>query len=597
VRAWLGSREGVVEVQSDDDAIRFRVEGGFPVWIFDDEAPIGGGSVGGDPDAGSAAAAARTSATGTASSEDVIARVVLGEGSEVKRALVLAPFSWQFAEHEESPEVAAILSGTTGYEGRVQLLEVTEESSPPIPLSVYTSWDDYDVVHVSSHGKTICEEGVCRAMLNVVHDDRPIEQVEADWHGPGVYFSYGSVTGNRYVMLTADFFLDQYPQGMGDTIVFLSACETLSGGTTDLADAIRGSKGVYLGWSEPVQSPHARLAALAFYTHMSDAGVTVGTAYDELGDLKVNRYTSSKGFDVEAFLRVTPRADGGDLRLRDIVTLESPAGGAPLADEAVVLIDGTLGDGNPDRIPYRVRVDGVDAPPGYFMVHVEIGGVAAPSASLADADAPEDGVRVLTGTLDMGRDLAEDEALEIRAWVDLPDLGISEASGTIVVQDDPGYWVGRAAFLRDWDDGQMEAESDDLRFEYDPDTGRFYLTEGTLRWSRRGSTFDTDGTICTYELPTTSIPLPAGSAFIIISHAFSPARYSVHGSYEGAVITLPTSCPGLTIPVRFNGVWLRTSNGVNEVSDDGESLVGSYVEDLGFLRETWSWEFEWRSGS
>ncbi|MGH7575327.1 MAG: hypothetical protein ACREM1_09420 [Longimicrobiales bacterium] len=578
VGAWLAQREGVVESMADDYAAWFRLEGGVPIWIIDDRVRPG-----------EAAAASESAAAAAGARADVV-----GDDTGVKRALVLSPFAWQFGAFDGSVAVAATLGGTRGYDGRVQHLEVAAETSPHIPLSVFTTWDAFDVVHVSSHGETVCNDAGCRATLALAIDNRPIEQVSAEWNSPGLSFAIGPSTGNRYVVANADFFRHHYPEGVGDVLVYLDACETLTSGATDLADAIRGEEGVFVGWSAAVQSGPAGAAAVAFYTRLSEAGVTAGTAYADIGDLKTNLWTDEQGNNVDAQMRITQRQAGGDLRIRDIVWIEHPAGGAPLDDDAIVLIPGTLGDGQPDSVPYRIRIDGADAPAADFTIHVEIDGVAAAPATLSGAQSAGELAWVLTGSLAMGRDLANDEVLEVHARAELPDAGTSQASALVRVMDDPGYWVGTSIYFRETEDTFEMVEGVDLRFEYNPDMDRFDLTEGTLMWSEEGSTFNAQGDICTYEVPPTPVQVAPGSAYIVINYGTSPARHSVYGDYEGPIFPIPTSCPNVTLPGKFFAAWLY-SGGAHDASEDGNTINGYYEQDFGFLVEGWAWEFERRS--
>lgn len=577
VRSWLSERDGVAEVQGDDHALRFRLAGAVPVWVFDDgtAATEGGrGQVGILPPPAH--------------------RDVVGGETPEKRALVLSPFAWQFGVYDEGPGVSTILGNTRGYAGGVEYRQVATQTGPPLPLDAYRGWANYDVVHVSTHGATICDEHGCRATMSVAIDNRDFEEVAATWHGTGVTFSVGSTSGNRYVNLEADFFLEHYTEGMGNTLVYLSACETLQGSTTDLADAIRGNEGVFLGWSAPVASAHARNAALAFYARLSEAGVTAGTAYDDLGDLKSGQWVNGQGHTVTAFLRITTRQAGGDLRLRDIPWLEHPDGGGPMEDGAHVAIHGTLGDGRADSLPYRIRVDGVDAPPASFAVRVQVDGVGAPARTLTEAEADGEMSWILTGVAPMGRDLVEDETLTMRVTIELPDGGTSSSSVDVIPLDDPGYWVGRAAHRRATEDTNEIIEAINMRFDYNAETGRYELTSGTLMWSARGSTFNAQGQVCTYNLPPTPVPAPPGSAFLQIHPGSSPARYTVYGNYEGEQFSIATSCSNLQLPMKFHAVWMRTGTGTHVVSDDGNAINGGWAQDWGFLFEAWGWELERR---
>lgn len=293
-------------------------------------------------------------------------------------------------------------------------------------------------------------------------------------------FAIGPISGNRYVVANADFFRHHYPEGVGNVLVYLDACETLTSGVTDLADAIRGEKGVFVGWSAPVQSGPAGAAAVAFYTRLSEAGVTVATAYADIGDLKTNLWTDEHGNNVDAQMRITQRQAGGDLRIRDIVWIEHPAGGAPLDDDALVLIEGQLGDGQPDSVPYRIRIDGADAHAADFTIHVEIDGVVAVPATLSVAQSAGELAWVLTSSPPWGATSQTTRSSRSAPGPNCPmqahrTRARSSASWMIRATG----WAGRSTFARRKTRLRWPTEFD-LRFEYNPGLDRFDLTQGTL---------------------------------------------------------------------------------------------------------------------
>jgi hypothetical protein len=157
---------------------------------------------------------------------------------------------------------------------------------------------------------------------------------------------------------------------LDNTLVFFNSCASYPNNSTALADAIRGNTSMFLGWNAPVSLPDSNLASKTFYEWLSLSGVTVGEAYNRLGELQ----TDSKG----SRLINSTRAAGGDLRIRDIVTLLHPDIETRLDPSMEVGILGQLGDGAPDAVPYLVQVDGIlpdnadDA-----LVHVSVDGVEA----------------------------------------------------------------------------------------------------------------------------------------------------------------------------------------------------------------------------
>lgn len=574
VLAWIRSQPDVAEALGDRYSVRFRLTDGRPVWVLDEQAR-----------ASSAGAASDVTATLERS------RVVVGEDRASKRALVLAPFAWQFGASDESPKVAAILSGTRGYEGGVQFVENASQESRDVTLSHFTGWDGYDVVHVSSHGKTLCDETDCHAMVTAGRDNRPLDQILADWPGPGVSIGNIGDDGYRYISLDADFFLSHDKNGVGDAIVFINACQNLPPGVTDLADAIRGERGVFLGWSAPVQAGPSGAAAVAFYTHLSEHGSTVGTAYASLGELASNIWTDDDGNTVPGLLRVTERAAGGDLRIREIVELRHPQGGGSLTDNAPIRVLGLPADGQPDTVPWQLRVEGVDGEPGDFVARVTVGDVAGPPVALTAGESTGDMLWQLSGVVGMGRDLVDGEALLITATVELPDQGTSSTSATVIATLDPGVWVGDAGYGRVFGEGDTEDSFvvRDLRFEFDAGRNAYVLTAGTLSWMTQGATFNTQGQVCTFETAFIDFELPPGSAYLEIDPSTSPARYSGYGYFEGPVVDVPTSCPDVTFKRTVEGPWLRADLSAHVLTEDGSQMAGEDFLDYGFLLESWTW--------
>src|SRR5215813_9234632 len=152
VAGFLAGQSDVAEVTWDETGIWLRPKGGTGIWILGKGAfsPESFSGVPGD----SPARIPRTASW-----------VVGGPEEDKKKALILSPFHWQWPDSDESPTVAAILSGSRGYEGGVTYQVNVQQSSKDVEPESFIHWDGYQVVHVASHGKRICDAGLCRAML------------------------------------------------------------------------------------------------------------------------------------------------------------------------------------------------------------------------------------------------------------------------------------------------------------------------------------------------------------------------------------------------------------------------------------------------
>jgi len=286
---------------------------------------------------------------------------------------------------------------------------------------------------VSSHGRRVCEDGTCRAVL-IVNDidvlapgpgspearfktieERGVELVDRD-----------SKPGRLWVALNAQFFTAAYGVGLEKAIVMLGACQSFGSQATDLVDALQGPGTVVLGWTDVHYAGEGTKAAMRFYEEMADNGYPAHVAFERLGDLKFGTWTGEG--DGTPVLRITPPPAGGeDLHIREIVTLLHPASGRELTATDRVQIQGIPGDGEEDEVPFSVRVDGVlpeQAPD--MVLHVSVDGVQAEPVTVGSGTPNEQDQWVIEGLVPLGYDLEEDREVDFLARVELATGGESE---------------------------------------------------------------------------------------------------------------------------------------------------------------------------
>ena len=484
--AVLRGLDGVASVVADEAGVRFRLEGGRPTWVVhsDKFAP-------------------QLPAT-PAPPKPSPSRVPVGEPSS-KRALVLSPFAWQFGDRDDGGAVSHILEGTRGYAGNVTFKENPDSASSAVSIDDFTGWDEYDVVHVVTHGTYVCEGDDCRGMLAVRRigevadgrcrgleleecqdvcrglelegcDDicsgleledctapcrgldltdcatpcRGLELGECDARGlelvhvPQKNPTPLSKLREKYVVVGADFFRERSPEGAGNTIVFINSCRSTSPFGTDLVAAIRSPETTYLGWNETVSSLAAFPAAIELYTRLSEDGTTVSSTYEALGELRTDPYLEA------ARLILAPRSAGGDHRVRETVWIEDPEANVPMADGTPLRALGRLDDGVADTLPYRIRVDGVEGPVTDFDLTIEIDGRRVDHPTLAQGVPVNQRTWVLEGKALLTRDLKEGDTVPILAYVALPDLGQTEQILAVEIMAEPvAVWAGTASNVFD----------------------------------------------------------------------------------------------------------------------------------------------------
>lgn len=579
--AWLLTESKVAEVEGDPDAVRFRPLGGRGVWIVRraEPAPV--------PAALAADAVAQMGILEYGTSLPPRNDAVTGAGRSERRAVVLSPFRWDFGATDDGQAVADRLRELPDYANGVTYAENPTVSSTDVTIDDFRGWQEYQVVHLVSHGFRLCKDAKCRAAVAA----NELPGATANIWGSAVrgleLEVVAGATPRYFSMLGADFFRDEYPTGLGDTVVFLNGCSTFGPGATDLADAIRGSRGVVLGWSRPVDSDAAHAAALALYEELAGNGRPVTDALERLGALTIDE-------TLGATLTSTGRALGGDLRIRDVVDFQNPAGGGPLIDGTAVQLIGEPDDGAPDSVAWQLRVDGIDAQAASAVVNVTIDGHAAPPIAVSTGTTAGNGSWRLSGTLNLGVDVGVPHHAQFEASLELPEGGQTEdvVATVLVGASEPtpslepsmgSVWSGHVTQRLELPfEGVFTVAEADLTFTLNrrnPDLPIFAyeLTGGTMMYSVSG--MRSDG--CTYDLPPTEITITpemadAAGEFVIDARNSPPTFYGfVH--VTGPAVEVMQTCPDpyayLTGPysTRATGIFIDVS------PDEDRTVVGDRI--------------------
>lgn len=422
---WLAGQDGMVDVMSGGLGVWFRLEGGRGTWVVTEGATLS------EPSA-SAAADASPTPSRAASALQRPASHIVGSGSEQKKALILSPGLWEFGQWDSGPAVRDILASTRGYEyeGGVVFAFNADSTSTDVGLASFTGWDVYDVVHVMAHGLRVCDDSQCRGVI-IVYDAATFlppglsdaEQIEKlrEINQPGVEIvRRGGVT---YIAINADFFRI-HAANLEDTVIFLNSCQLFGGPETDLVNALTGTSNVVFGWTEAVFADEAYHAASRLYEELSEGGYPAAVAHERVGALRTGSPTP---FGPSPTLRIARRPVGGDLQIREVVTLLHPGSGLELTADDRVQIEGIRGDGQHDAAPFLVQVDGVLAEHASDMLlHVSVDGVAADPVQVSSGTANDNDQWIVEGQIPLDYDLEEDRPVTFLARVGLVSEGESE---------------------------------------------------------------------------------------------------------------------------------------------------------------------------
>lgn len=557
VDSWLGGLDDMAEVESDEDAVWFRLEGGRGTWVLRASA------------LGTRGAPSRSTPIASSPPRQQPHFRVVGEPIEKKQALVLSPMLWDFGPTDEGPEVTAILAATRGYETGVTFAANETANSSKVSIGSFEGWDKkgFDVVHVVSHGTRICKKSPCRAaiaastLIGAVPDAPGVEvrSLLRRLRQRGVDLAKAEGQNRGFdllvplVFLTADFFRDQYPHGLQEAVVFFNACETFGNQATDLGDVIRGDKSVFFGWSEKVDSDSARDAALLLYEQLAEGGYPAHQAWERVGVLRIDPVVGGQ-------LMIGERTDGDDLRIRDVVELLDPGSGELLSRASSVPIIGSRGDGEPDSVPYAVRVDGML--PEFaadVILHVSVDGEEIAPQPITNGQVNEKDQWTVTGTAPLGFDLEEDTTMNFRAWVELYSGGESDDETPAAVVGGPIMgleWVMEARSIINLTGGpRLEGRAElILEFEqgqaFDEPHPRYVVTGGTVTYDARNA----EMLGCTYSANARTFNVTAGmsppartdgfaSSVLVFDTTVDPIEY--HGVIytQGAEDVVVQSCP------------------------------------------------------
>jgi len=294
----LSNNSNVTEIGTGENVISFRVQHGPLMVMF-----FGVGTPG---TKGLSATSISSVATLPTWLENETPNVVANQrkNRQNKKALLLAPYYWQFAEYDDPLVPLEKLKGKRNYIGGITFKANETNVDQRISLEDYTSFNDYDIIHVSSHGSKTCavkrneveivrdgDSNMCYTFISsgVHYDFNNLKQVKKDIAGKGyqgIYFTKTKIPGVGEYIISPDFFKNQY-KTLENKLIILSACNL--GRRNDLANTFEDLmlNGQMFYWQNSVYPDDAFNAFAAMYDRMLLYGETIPLAFENVpGNLK-----------------------------------------------------------------------------------------------------------------------------------------------------------------------------------------------------------------------------------------------------------------------------------------------------------------------
>jgi hypothetical protein len=578
VAAFLSSQDDMADVTADGPVISFRLDGGRPMIVdfADDQEflPI-----------------ETESALFAPAPTFELPEVVAGEGPQ-KHALVLSPFRYEPHFGDSGEQVAAFLSTIRGYAGNVTYFATIDELDPQVTVDTLTQLDDYDVVHIDTHGGTICKKkelGGLAARAKSKDKDK-CENGITDFlvqrfHGtaddllslahPGVIHYRGRLY--QSIAVTADFFRHYYPQGLTNTLFILGSCNTFR---PDMAEAIAGNRGVYMSWDGYTDYGLVKNSSLALLDYLKD-GLTVGEAHERLPE-----FSSGNPDAAGSRFVYTQRYFGGDVRIRDLITVRDNLTGEVVTDTSGIEVVGIPGDGENDHLDLEFTVDGITPDSlGGFFVNLMINDHVIGHLNLEMSGIQIGEFRYQVSTpVPLPFDVQEGQALNMDFWIPLPDLGANHyvASPKVNERGDPEvgseYRLTSTTRTNRVDDSTIKSAT--VTFVLDPDQNPdsayrwFSAKEGTLHVER-----DYEDTLgCRFNVShTIDIPEGAANTYLKFDRTGTTILLDGFGNAPNESVETTGSC-GEKATVSVGGVYFLA----DDVPVHGSSIQGTYNDGSAF---------------
>ena len=582
--AQLRAQPDIADVIQDGPVIVFRVQGGRPMIVdatgeqetlTDPSAPSTGGT-------GSAAVPALRQSLAAAPTDQLVA----GSGPQ-RRALVLSPFRYEAGFGHAGEQIAAALSGVRGYAGQVTYLATMQAHQPQVTVDTLTRLTEYDVIHVDTHGGMICKDkpadkdpkekaktcadGITDFLVQRFHGTAA--DLQALSH-PGIVHYRGRQHAS--IAVTADFFHHHYPQGLGDRLFILGSCNTFR---PDLAQAIAGDRGVFLSWDGFTDFALVRDTGLALVERLGQ-GLSVGEAFDRLPAFTPENPLAQGRF------RRTQRQLGGDLRIRDLLTVRDRIGGALVDDGVAIDVVHRPEDGLQDQLDLEFIVDGVTPERlAQFAVNLVIDGQVIGHLDLAKVGEPVGAFSYrVAGPVPLPYDAQHGQAVKLDFWIPLPDMGESRYAAAPRIRDAAD--TGAVPFGQQWvlgstysisSLGDVTVKRANILFEAkpgsDPDGAyRIFLAKsGTVEVHK----VFTDALGCRFDLHhTVAVQAGANNLHLRFDRQNGQVQVKGFGSLPATHVQATGACPdgATTQTVSVGGLFFET----DPTPVTGKAVGGSY---------------------
>jgi hypothetical protein len=377
------------------------------------------------------------------------------EDREHKKALILAPYLWDFGQNEDALVPLKKLENQRNYRGGITYKANATKNAQNISLDDYASFDAYDVVYLSSHGSKTCiikkdeieiisggDSNMCYTFISTgiqlkMTEAIKLKQQLADKGYKGIYFSKTKDPSMASIYLGAQFFKDRY-KNLEDKLIIFSACQL--GQRNDLLQTFESlmQNGQFFFWQNTVNADDASKAFNSLFERMLEYGETAPKAFKNIPDeLKDNLPSSfvlldenGKKDTVDTYTYLRMASQGNAMHLIEPVTFIDEKTHQPLDEGQVFPFEGIFEDGLPESADFTLELLGYnqnEMQQGNMAVTLKVDGetVLDKQSFLPDSD-PYDHIEVQKGKnekttwvtfkgIDLRKDLKKNNSVKLEA--------------------------------------------------------------------------------------------------------------------------------------------------------------------------------------
>lgn len=298
---------------------------------------------------------------------------------EHKRALILAPYQWDFGQDDDALIPLKKLENQRNYSGGINYKANTTKNAQNISLDDYASFEAYDMIYLSTHGSMTCltkkgsieitNGGLCHSFISTGVRFRKSElshfkQSIGSKVFNGFAFSPSKEEGWIDVSLLPNFFQNRY-EGLENKLIILSACQLGQRGDigSTFNNILKNSQLFY--WQNTIYSEDATKAFTSLYDRMLDYGETATTAFENMPDaLKKNipyfKDLKKQGDSVEVFNYLKMASQGQAMHLIEPVTFIDEKTHQPLDEGQVFPFEGIFEDDLTESAGFTLELLGYD---------------------------------------------------------------------------------------------------------------------------------------------------------------------------------------------------------------------------------------------